>query len=82
VNASGTLSLQVPELNFFDVLKQTLEGRRETYTNIAIAPQDELMFQPPAGAEVVATSRLGGIVAQPLEDSAEHLRHMSSEPAK
>jgi hypothetical protein len=28
VNNSGTFSLQIPELNFFDVVKHSLEGRR------------------------------------------------------
>jgi hypothetical protein len=76
VNTSGTLSLQIPDLNFFEVLKQNLDGRREMYSNLEIADQPEEVFQPPTGATIATTSKLGGVVLQPNEDIPQHMEHM------
>lgn len=72
-NLAGSFSLQVPDLNFFEILKQSPEGRREVYSNIEVAPQPEEFFRPPDGAAVTATDILGGIVAQSPADAAGHL---------
>ena len=75
VNIGGTLALQVPELNFFDVLKQSLEGRREVYSNLDLVAQPEDLFVPPPGASVTSTDVLGGIVSETTGTAAEHIEH-------
>jgi hypothetical protein len=75
VNNSGTLSLQVPDLNFFIVVKQSLEGRREVYSSVEVGEQPERLFQPPGDAAVKATDKLGGIVTSSKEDIPLHLEH-------
>lgn len=51
------LLLMVPALNFFVVVSRTSGGYGMTYSNIAIGPQPESLFAPPAGANVVFSSR-------------------------
>lgn len=62
LNGAGTLSLEVPDLSFFPILTVTLEGRREAYSNVEISDQPEHLFLPPAGAQVIVTDQVGGIV--------------------
>jgi hypothetical protein len=53
IDNSGTVSLQVPELNFFTVLKQTLGGRREIYSEVVLGHQDATLFEPPSGGRAL-----------------------------
>jgi hypothetical protein len=71
---SGNVWLMVPSLNFFSVLQQTLEGRRELYSNIRIVPQAPELFEPPAGAVVNAKEVPAGIVSEP-PDAVAHPYH-------
>jgi hypothetical protein len=66
------LSLQVPELNFFQVLRQTLDGRREVYSNLEIGAQRQELFELPSGEPVVRTTKPGGIVAEAPEEVSSH----------
>lgn len=51
---NGGSLLLVPELNFFPVVQQRADGRREVYKDIIVGEPDEALFAPPAGATVVA----------------------------
>ena len=83
VNLSGTFSLQIPELNFFEVVKETLEGRREVYSNVALGDQPEEIFELPSGGRIRTTTMLGGTVAGPADDSiAEHMNKIIAESNK
>jgi hypothetical protein len=59
VNAAGNfLTIDIPALNFFSVLKQnSASGRREVYFNIKSGPQPAELFEPTPG--------------EPIEQSAE-----------
>jgi hypothetical protein len=48
----GISKLRVPELNLFAVVRQRIDGRHESYTNIELAEPDDVMFSPPAGTHV------------------------------
>jgi hypothetical protein len=58
VNAnSGYVSIDVPALNFFSVIRQNPKsGRREVYFDIHVNAQPDVLFRPPAGAHI---QRLG-----------------------
>jgi hypothetical protein len=71
VNPSGNMSLLVPELNFFAVVRQNLDGRREVYSEIEVGPQPDELFGPPVGANVHYMDIPGGIVIHSA-DSAFH----------
>jgi hypothetical protein len=75
VNPTATLSLQVPEMNFFDVLKQSVEGRREAYSNVEFLELSEELFRPPEGVNVLTTTKIGGIVSESPTSVQEHLEH-------
>lgn len=59
---AGGLRIMIPELNFFPAVRQSLYGRRETYSNIEIGPQPSELFELPPGAHVTAIDLPGGIV--------------------
>lgn len=77
VNLSGTLSLEVPELNFFSILKHTLEGRREAYSNLELGEQSEELFRAPAGVPLEYSEQTGNIVSLPVEKSKDHIREFA-----
>jgi hypothetical protein len=56
VTRNGTLALMVPELNFFPVLRQRLDGRRELYASILLQEPDPALFLPPPGPTIVDVS--------------------------
>jgi len=62
VDSSGTMSLQVPDLNFFQVLKQTVGGRREVYSDIALGDHPPELFEPPSGVVLRQLAEPSGIV--------------------
>jgi hypothetical protein len=76
-NLSGTLTLEIPELNFFPVIKESLDGRREAYANIEIGEQNEDLFAPPPGVTVATTDKLGGIHVQSPGEAAEHMHEVT-----
>ena len=49
----GISKLRVPELNLFAVVRQRIDGRHESYTNVELTEPDDELFKPPAGAQVV-----------------------------
>jgi hypothetical protein len=62
LNGSGTVMLLVPSLNFFPVVRQTLAGRREVYSEISQTEPDPSLFKPPLGVIVTQLSESRGIV--------------------
>jgi hypothetical protein len=52
----------VPELNFFAVLRQSLNGRREIYQNIRIHEPSPELFGPPADARVFISDKPSGLI--------------------
>jgi len=49
---SGTWSVVLPELNFFQVKIKTSTGRTEGYTNIAVGEPSPDLFVPQPGATI------------------------------
>jgi hypothetical protein len=49
---SGGTSMKVPDLNFFDAVRQRPDGRYEIYSEIERTEPDAQLFEPPAGAIV------------------------------
>jgi hypothetical protein len=83
VDLTGTFSLQVPDLNFFQVLRQTIDGRREVYSNLEIGEQRKDLFELPSGESVIRRTKPGGIVAEsPDEVSSRHAEDMLKRPLK
>lgn len=73
VTPSGNVWLMVPSLNFFPVLQETLEGRRELYSNIVVGGQPAELFEPPPGAVITVNTRPAGIVEQPVDTGVHAL---------
>jgi hypothetical protein len=66
VDRRGDVTLLVPELNFFAVLKQSIStGRREIYSNIEIREPDPSLFLPPPNAAVEPLPGPRGILRRP-----------------
>jgi hypothetical protein len=59
MQSNGGLLLLVPELNFFPIVRERLDGRREVYTDVSLLEPDVSLFLPPPGAtvEVLAPRR-------------------------
>ena len=59
-----------PALNMFVVVRQNLSsGYRETYSNIQQEEIQSDLFVPPPGADVIETTKVGGIVAQTVAEA-------------
>lgn len=83
VNGSGTFSLQIPELNFFDVLTHSLEGRREAYSNLVLENQPQNLFEPPQGIAVLSTDKVGGIVSESAHGAmSDHAKEIMQTPIR
>lgn len=52
MSSNGGMLLLVPELNFFPVVQERLDGRREVYTDVSLGEPDGALFLPPPGATV------------------------------
>lgn len=63
VNLGGDVRLETPALNWFALVRQSVTGRREEYTNVRIADQPPELFVPPPGVAVAITNELGGIIS-------------------
>jgi hypothetical protein len=59
---SGHVRLMVADLNYFPVVRQSMGGRLEVYSNIVIGEPDSNLFVPPAGVPIRQTGTVKGIV--------------------
>jgi len=49
----GTMRLTVPELNLFDVVINSGNGRSERYSNVSLTVPDPTLFRPPPGVAIL-----------------------------
>jgi hypothetical protein len=52
MTSNGGLLLLVPELNFFPVVRDRIDGRRETYSDLVLSEPNADLFVPPPGVAV------------------------------
>ena len=75
---SGDMAFEVPDLNFFHLVRQSATGRREEYSNVTMREQSAMLFVPPTDAQINVTTEPDGIVSgradEPEPDLPRHLR--------
>jgi hypothetical protein len=70
----ASMALQLPALNFYDVVRQSfVSGRREVLSNIVIGEPDGTLFEPPPGAPLVRAEAPAGIVRRSQADRRARL---------
>jgi hypothetical protein len=72
---SGIVTLKVPELNFFDAVRQRPDGRYEIYSDIELIQPDWRVFEPPVGAVLRSRERTDTPSAPTVVAPTTHTNH-------
>jgi hypothetical protein len=67
-DAGGNVHLQAPALNMFDLVNQSLTGRREEVYDITLKEPDPALFVPPQSAIVASLSEARGMKLVPKSE--------------
>jgi hypothetical protein len=72
--AGHNTHLQAPALNMFDLVNQSITGRREEVYDVVLREPMAEMFLPPPGVTVTPLTIKRGIVLEPTPSNQQHLK--------
>lgn len=74
LDGGGNLHLQAPALNMFDLVNQSITGKRQEVYDVVLREPDAKLFLPPPAAAVIHESKPRGMKLVPT-DQHDHRQH-------